>query len=160
MERLSDVINTGWGVGFVLTPEAGFVAIDLDHVRNATTGKIEPWAEEIVQTFDTYTEISPSGTGLHLWLRGTLPPGGRRKERLEVYGEKRYMTVTGEHLSTTPVLCCDRQDVLTAWHGRVFKVTSSGEQSTGGGGVDTSPAREDAELVKALSKPSYPTFRT
>jgi putative DNA primase/helicase len=76
------VLNTGCGVGFVLTPEAGFVAIDLDHVRSPATGKIEAWAADIIRTFETYTEVSPSGTGLHLWLRGTLPPGRRRKERL------------------------------------------------------------------------------
>jgi putative DNA primase/helicase len=88
-------------VGFVLTLQAGFVAIDLDHVRSASTGKIESWTAEIIQTFDTYTEVSPSGTGLYIWLRGTLPPSGRRKDWLEVYAAKRYMTVTGEHLPTT-----------------------------------------------------------
>jgi putative DNA primase/helicase len=144
--------NTGCGVGFVLTPEAGFVAIDLDHVRSPATGKIEAWAADIIQTFDTYTEISPSGTGLHLWLRGTLPPGGRRKERLEVYGDKRYMSVTGDHLATTPCILFDRQAVLASWHERVFGVERRGEQSTG---VGVLPVREDAELVKMLSNPGH-----
>jgi hypothetical protein len=72
-----------------------------------------------------------------------------------VYGEKRYMTVTGEHRPTTPVFVYDRQDVLTAWHERVFKVEARAQQNTGGGGPDNPPVREDAELVKALSKPSY-----
>jgi putative DNA primase/helicase len=147
--------NTGWGVGFVLTPEAGFVAIDLDHVRSRATGKIEAWAEEIVQTFDTYTEVSPSGTGLHLWLRGTLPPGGRRRAGIEVYSERRYMTVTGEHLPTTPCILIDRQDVLTSWHREVFGAVPGGEQSTALSGVETPPAREDAELVEMLGKPSH-----
>jgi primase-polymerase (primpol)-like protein len=149
------VQNTVGGIGFVLTSQAGFVAIDLDHVRNATTGKIEPWAEEIVCSFDTYTEVSPSGTGLHIWLRGTLPPGGRRKDRLEVYSDKRDITVTGRHLSQIPVFCYDRQDVLIAWHAQVFKTEARAQQSTAGDGSASPPVREDAELVEALLKPSY-----
>lgn len=42
-------------------------AIDLDNVRNPETGEITPQAAEIVQDFNTYTEISISGTGLHLF---------------------------------------------------------------------------------------------
>jgi putative DNA primase/helicase len=138
-------------VGFVLTSKTGLVVIDLDHVRSKS-GAIESWALAIVQEMDSYTEISPSGTGLHIWLRGTLPPGGRRKDRIEVYCDRRYMTVTGKHLPTTPCILLGRQDVLTSWHERVFGVNLSGDQSTGGGDL---PAREDAEVVKALSKPDH-----
>ena len=51
----------------------GFVYIDLDHCRNADTGALEPWAQEIVSEIDSYCEISASGTGLHIVCRGTLP---------------------------------------------------------------------------------------
>jgi len=57
------------GVGFVFT-DSGYFGVDLDHCRDAATGVIEPWAMEIVEKLDTYTEISPSGTGLHLIGRG------------------------------------------------------------------------------------------
>ena len=33
----------------------------------------------IVQVVDSYAEISPSLTGLHILVRGALPPGGRRE---------------------------------------------------------------------------------
>jgi hypothetical protein len=48
----------------------GFVVIDLDHGRDAKTGTIEPWARVIVDALDTYTEISYSGSGLHLVCGG------------------------------------------------------------------------------------------
>jgi primase-polymerase (primpol)-like protein len=71
-----------------------------------------------------------------------------------VYGDKRYMSVTGDHLATTPCILFDRQEVLTSWHERVFGANVSGEQSTGVS-VGDLPVREDAELVKMLSNPSH-----
>jgi hypothetical protein len=61
------------GVQRFIDKSEGFIYIDLDHARNPETGDIEPWAVELIQGFDTYTEISASGKGFHLVLRGTLP---------------------------------------------------------------------------------------
>lgn len=86
------------GVGFVLTGLEGYTAIDLDKVVDPDTLEIKDWAKEVVKTFDTYTEISPSLTGLHLWIRGR-PPGPRcRNKSIEIYTQKRYLVVTGKWL--------------------------------------------------------------
>ena len=61
------------GIGFVLCKDNQIVGIDLDHCRDPDTGVIEDWALDIVAAFDTYTEISPSGTGLRCFAKGTLP---------------------------------------------------------------------------------------
>ena len=61
------------GVQRWIDPAEGFAYIDLDHVRDAETGAVQPWAAELIESLDTYTEISASGTGLHLVCRGTLP---------------------------------------------------------------------------------------
>lgn len=53
--------------------DEGFVFVDLDHVRNAETGEVEPWAEALIEELDSYTEISASGKGFHIVCRGTLP---------------------------------------------------------------------------------------
>jgi putative DNA primase/helicase len=50
----------------------GFIFIDLDGVRDSDSGEIVPWAQAIVDSFDTYCEISASGKGLHLVCRGVL----------------------------------------------------------------------------------------
>src|SRR5215216_5441790 len=69
------------GIGFVFTPEDDLCGVDLDGCFDSQTGEIENWAHEIVDELDSYTEISPSGTGIHILIRGKLPEGRNRKGR-------------------------------------------------------------------------------
>ena len=98
------------GVGFVLTRADGFpasdiIAVDLDHCVDAL-GTISDMAQAIVHTFDTYAELSPSGTGLRMFLHGTLPGPSinNKREGVELYDgvEPRYVTVTGYMLDSSP----------------------------------------------------------
>lgn len=59
------------GIGFEFMLENGLVGIDLDTVRDPETGWIDPLALEIIDLLDSYTEISPSGYGFHIIVRGT-----------------------------------------------------------------------------------------
>lgn len=86
------------GVGFVFAEDGGLVGIDLDGCRDPETGELEPWAAEIVKRMNSYTEVSPSGTGVHIFVKGALPAGGRKKGKIEMYREGRFFTVTGRHL--------------------------------------------------------------
>lgn len=81
------------GVGFQFNNN-GIVGIDLDKVIDEK-GVLSPEATEIVEMMDSYTEVSPSGKGLHIIVNGDIPADGRRKGFLEVYKAKRYFTVTG-----------------------------------------------------------------
>ena len=57
------------GGGFCLAPGDGLTGIDLDHVIDPDTGELKPEAAEILERFKgTYIEVSPSGTGLRLFL--------------------------------------------------------------------------------------------
>ncbi len=92
------------GVGFVVTASDAYVGIDLDKCRGPETGRIEPWARVMIERFDSYTEITPTGTGVRVWIRtssGLLPDGsnGRRKGGVEIYGANRFFTVTGHRLN-------------------------------------------------------------
>lgn len=78
--------------GFVLNGD-GIVCIDLDHCLE--DGKLTGRAAEIVaQLPSTYIEVSPSGTGLHVWGYADVPNGRRFPDGVEVYGTGRYITVT------------------------------------------------------------------
>lgn len=74
----------------------GIFGVDLDNV--VKDGKLTPEAQDIIKTLDSYTEYSPSGTGVHIICKGTIPPKDRRKENVEMYSEGRFFTVTGNVL--------------------------------------------------------------
>ena len=84
------------GVGFVLTENDPFVAIDLDNCISA--GKISPEAQAIVDSVRSYTEISPSGHGLRILVDSPGFAGNMRRQTLEVYSHSRFVTITGQHL--------------------------------------------------------------
>src|SRR5262249_25045569 len=65
-------------------------------------------------------ELSPSRSGLQLFCLGDLPPEGRKEGAFEGYQTARFVTVTGEHLSDTPVTIEERQQQLEKVHTRVF----------------------------------------
>ena len=100
------------GIGFVFSPEDDFCGVDLDGCLDPETGEIESWAAEIVEELDSYTEFSPSGTGVHVLVRAALPQGRNRKGRFEGYDRGRYFTVTGKHLAGTPQTIESRQEKL------------------------------------------------
>jgi putative DNA primase/helicase len=80
------------GLGFVFSSADPYTGIDLDDCVDAD-GEIALWALEIVRYFDSYTELSATGSGLHIIVRGEVP--NRRKGEVEVYSSKRFFTVTG-----------------------------------------------------------------
>lgn len=86
------------GTGFVFTARDPFCGVDIDSCVDPETAQTEAWAEEIVEELDSYTEFSPSGTGLHVLVRAKLPPGGNRKGRVEIYDRGRFFTVTRRRL--------------------------------------------------------------
>ena len=91
--------RVGVGAGFVLAGD-GVACIDLDHCL--INSVLADWAAAIVaQACGTFVEVSPSGTGLHVW--GLAHVGqGRRMGNVEVYDRGRYMTVTGVVFGSSP----------------------------------------------------------
>jgi len=118
------------GVGFVFDPEAGIVGVDLDNCRGADSEEIEKWAADIVDRLNSYTEISPSGTGIHVLIKGELPPGRNRRGDVEIYDRDRFFTVTGSHVTETPQEVARRQDALLAVHHEFVQTTGDDETTT------------------------------
>jgi len=133
------------GVGYVFAADDPYVGVDLDGAIDPATGDLAPWAAEIVAALDTYTERSPSGTGLHLIARGTLPSGNKRGT-VEAYDHSRYFTVTGHALAGHQTIR-DRPTELAAFHARTFgpqpgaagDPTRSNGHRAGGGAVLSDP---------------------
>src|SRR5215210_2689684 len=119
------------GVGFVFTKDDPYAGIDLDKCRNSETGEIDQWARKIVDALDSFAEISPSGTGLHIFVKATLPGPNNRKGPLEMYESGRYFTLTGEHLGGTPTGIHERQNVLERLYRHVFKDEKPADEANG-----------------------------
>lgn len=125
------------GIGFALGD--GITGIDLDHVRDPATGAIEPWALGVVDQLDSYTEISPSGTGLHILVHGSLPAGSSGRKRaaktafsdagetaaIEIYDFGRYFTITGNQVAMTPDTLEERTEALAELHARAFPIVDT-----------------------------------
>lgn len=103
------------GIGFVFTHDDPFIGIDFDGCRDPETGKIAQWANLWINKLATYTEVSPSGTGVKLFGRGRNPLGsgknrkvdddqdvGGKRPGVELYGGGRYFAVTGCQVEGTP----------------------------------------------------------
>jgi primase-polymerase (primpol)-like protein len=111
------------GVGVMLG--AGLVGVDLDRVRAERSGLVDDAAMAIVYTINSYTEVSPSGTGIHVLAWGSLPPGGRRQGFVEMYDGGRFFTVTGRHVLSTPLTIEPRNTALAMVHAQYLGVPAS-----------------------------------
>ena len=95
-------------------PDEDFVVVDYDDARDPGTGAIHPVVHEHLQTADSYADVSPSGTGVHILCRGQLPDDVTTvaddlpthdtfpDASIEVYDSARFVAMSGQHLVGTP----------------------------------------------------------
>ncbi|PEK83556.1 DNA primase [Bacillus cereus] len=111
------------GIGFMFSKDDPFVGIDIDHCIQE--GALTDLAEDVIEILNSYTEYSPSGDGIHIIAKGTLPlkgPGTGRKNvdlGLEVYRHGRYFTFTGDCLEKKSVE--DRTEELKVLFNKYLK---------------------------------------
>jgi hypothetical protein len=106
------------GLGFVFTENDPYCAIDLDKVID-DDGVIAPWAQEIIDKLDSYTEVSQSGHGIHIIVRGKKPGEESKKDGVEIYDQGRYFALTG-NLWQDRAAINDRQAELDWLYERTF----------------------------------------
>lgn len=105
------------GIGFMFSPNSGYVGVDVDECIIEGDGDLvlTPFAEKVWARMDTYTEISPSGTGIHCIGKATLVQGMNRVwegNKIEAYGKGRYFTFTGRSWDETPKTVRNIQEPL------------------------------------------------
>lgn len=113
------------GIGFVFSADDPYCGIDLDGCRKKDTGEISEWAKQIILEFSSYAEVSPSETGVKIWVRGSWPYSGNKQilkdmepvsdktPAIEVYDKLRYFAATGNALAGQTQIA-ERQDQLDA----------------------------------------------
>lgn len=119
------------GVGFVFTDDDPFVGIDLDACREGVV--VAEWAKAIILSLDSYAEVSPSESGVKVFVRGVwhekgkrhdfldLPKVGGKSPAIEVYGRSRYFAMTG-WLMNGPREPQERQENINALYERFWAV--------------------------------------
>ena len=137
------------GIGFVFAPP--YCGIDLDHVIDEN-GEVNRFALDIVTNMKSYTEISPSGTGLHIIYKGAIHPEWKKKQvnalgentDLEMYQTGRYFTVTGnvwgdyrEVIERDAVAECIQIAYMNKAQSLKLKAQSSEAQSEEAGNLNT-----------------------
>ena len=112
------------GIGFMFSEDDEFCGIDLDGCRDPDTGVVSDWAMDLIVRFDSYTEVSPSQTGVKIFVRGKNPRSSGKHCKvdevavsdkspgIEVYDKVRYFAVTGQKLPDLPATIEDRQEVI------------------------------------------------
>lgn len=104
------------GVGYLCHPRNGLIALDLDGCLDEK-GKLSWWAEELVNKLNSYTEVTPTGNGIRIWIKGEIDkniwqahaakkrefaipkrPGVEytKSPKIEVFWEYGFLTLTGE----------------------------------------------------------------
>lgn len=109
------------GIGFFF--KEPYIGVDLDGVGKEITEYLEnEEAENIVSEFieilETYAEVSPSGNGIHLIVKGELPAKGRRRGNVEIYNHGRFFTMTGKHIGGYNRVNDDEMNKLSYLHSK------------------------------------------
>ena len=104
-------------LGFVLTEDDPYTVVDFDTYKidpspltQEVKASIKANHANIFKAFDTYTELSPSGGGAHIWCKGWVPSRKFNEQFFEVYSSERFFTVTGNHIHGTEI--AERQTLL------------------------------------------------
>ena len=131
------------GISVVVHPESELVGLDLD--KCIKDGAFSNEAMEVLQKVNSYSEISPSGNGVRIFLYGKLPGKGRRKENFECYDEGRHLTVTGNHIPDTPKII-NRDQAVIDWFHQKFIAPAKVEDSSQMG---VREINDESEMVPA-----------
>jgi putative DNA primase/helicase len=151
------------GLGFVFTDGDPYVGVDLDSCVDLRSGAIEPWADTIIKRFVTYSERSPSGTGVKLFCRGQLPTkktGTRRPFEtgaVEMYQRGRFFTVTGQSWNDAQPIINDCQPQIDELWAKLRSEYERARAHRDHNGRHL-PADDDAILRKALNSNSGAKF--
>lgn len=149
------------GIG-IMFGKAKLVGIDIDHCIDEN-GKISDMAKEIIESVNSYTELSPSGTGIHILAYGSIPES-KKLPHIEVYDKTRYITLTG-HLYEGKLRTMKKAEVTqpaldAVWEKYVAPYKVEAQQRASAGAtvlqeVDFDAMQEvftDEEILKKIDK--------
>src|SRR5690606_18535018 len=115
-----DHYETVNGIGFVFSEDDPYTGVDFD--KCIVDGELDPAVRAMIENLGSYAEYSPSGTGVHVIVRGAVPGPRRKNAKLgvEMYDSKRFFTFTGLPLNDTALPIHSGQEALNALYNKLF----------------------------------------
>jgi hypothetical protein len=144
------------GIGLVLAVGDDLFGVDLDNCIHPKTGELSRLAVRVLKLLPTYAEVSPTGTGIKLLVKGRVPRAVKT-DAIEVYSEARYFTITGHRLADAPTSVVACPDALRYLYRRFRKrparsaakpAAAMGLATTAGQGYALADQLDDAELIR------------
>lgn len=83
------------GLGFAFLPGDGLIGIDIDGAIDLETGEVSERCRSIIEACGSYTEFSPSGTGVHIIVQGECETFKNNRIGIEVFCGRQFFTCTG-----------------------------------------------------------------
>jgi hypothetical protein len=140
------------GIGFVFAAGGGDCGVDLDKSIDPTTGLLKPWARQFVDQLNSYTEISPSGTGVKVFIRASKPGDRCRTAyqdgEVEIYDSGRFFTVTTQRMDGLSAAVEERQAQLEEIYATVFGDSKPASKSQPPPPTGQAPAISDDEIIR------------
>lgn len=118
-------VDEATGIGYFF--KEPYIGIDIDDVgdeirRYRMRDHEDNIVSEFINTLGSYSEVSPSGEGIHIILKGELPPQGRRRGQCEFYDSGRFFTVTGDSIGGYSHIVDDTEmGKINYLHGKYIK---------------------------------------
>lgn len=133
------------GLGFVFTETDPFIGIDYDHVIDSM-GIIDPEISEEITILNSYTEISQSGTGIHVIVTGTTSGSRKRGNGREMYGSGQFVAITGNHLRGKPFTVNEAPEgAIRAIYDKMIKPVENFSQSK----ISANEHSTESEVVRS-----------
>jgi putative DNA primase/helicase len=154
------------GIGYMFSPDDPYCGVDVDKCREPRTGALSTAAATILAELATYSEVSPSDTGVKAIGRATLtghtrhvytPPTSEQFGKIELYDRARFFTMTGRHEPSTPATIADMQEAIDALYARLFPVIAAAPASARRAPGEV-PADDQIVIEKAMSAADGPLF--
>lgn len=145
------------GINFALVRGNGIVGLDFDHCVDPETGEVHPEVKAILGQVGSYAERSVSGSGIHVFVKATLPedvtwrkaslPGGGV---IEIGCDRHFLTVTGDHVEGTPTTIEERTEIVGELYRNFFPPKI---EAIYDGPSSPSPL-SDAEIIRKMCEAS------
>lgn len=113
------------GIGINAVKHLNLFLADLDHVKNED-GSLNDMAKEFMNNIQTYTEYSPSGDGIHMIGYANVDENRAiKKDNVELYTAKHFITLTGNIVDNIPVKVCSKQNATSIINELIKKYLST-----------------------------------